>query len=297
MSRASFSVKNYPFNTYIPDIIKYFWNEYLPMKQAGSKNAEKLKEYFRGLDGAAIAFSGGVDSSVLAKTAHDVLGGNAVALTVDSPAVDGKELEDAKELAKSIGIRHLVIKHDELKNPRFARNEPDRCYHCKKEMLAALKKAAAEQGINTIIEGTNAEEILGHRPGYKAVKEANVCSPLSELGLQKKDIREIAAYLKLPNAKKPSMACLSSRIPYGTRITKELLDRVSKAEAVVREEAAGVKQLRVRSIGELAVIEVSPDDFQKIIKNGSAISCRLKDLGYKRAVLDLDGYSTGSMSI
>jgi uncharacterized protein len=267
------------------------------MPEDAKKRTLKLRSYFSSLENALIAFSGGVDSSVLAKTAYDALGKKALAVTIDSPTVERSELSAAKVVAKSIGIRHQVIKHDELKNPCFARNEPDRCYHCKKEMLAVLKNAAAEHGINAVIEGTNAEEILRHRPGYKAVKEAGVYSPLAELGLQKKDIREMAAYLKLPNAQKPSMACLSSRIPYGTRITKELLDRVSKAEAAVRKEAAGVKQLRVRSIGDLAVIEVSSEDYQKIMKNGRAISGRLKELGYKRAVLDLDGYSTGSMSI
>jgi uncharacterized protein len=266
------------------------------MPEDAAKRTAKLQSYFSGLKNALIAFSGGVDSSVLAKTAYDALGDNALAVTIDSPTVDASELAAAKKIAKEIGIRHIILKHDELKNPCFARNEPDRCYHCKKEMLSLLKKAAEEQGINAVIEGTNAEEILGHRPGYRAVKEAGVCSPLAELGLGKKEIREMAAYLRLPNAKKPSMACLSSRIPYGTRITADLLDRVSKAEAAVRKEAPGVKQLRVRIIGELAVIEVSSDDFQKIIKNGCAISGKLKALGFKRVVIDLDGYSTGSMS-
>jgi len=264
------------------------------MKQAGNKKAEKLKDYFRELESSAIAFSGGVDSGVLAKTAHKALGKKAIAFTIDSPTVDRKELKDAIKLAKQIGIRHLVIRHDELKNECFRRNDPDRCYHCKKEMLAVLKKAASEQGINTVIEGTNADEILGHRPGYKAVKEAGVRSPLAELGYSKKDIREIATFLKLPNAQKPSIACLSSRIPYGTEITKELLDKVSRAEATVR--AAGAVQLRVRCFGDLAVIEVLEEDYNKIIRDSSRIAKELKALGFKRVVMDLEGYSTGSMS-
>lgn len=264
------------------------------MPQAPSDKAEKLRAYFEKLGGAAIAFSGGVDSGVLAKTAYDALGDKALAITIDSPTVDRSELQAAIKLAKGIGIRHVIVKHDELKNPCFRRNEPDRCYHCKKEMLSVLKKAAEKEGIKAFVEGTNAEEILGHRPGYKAVKEAEVHSPLAELGYAKKDIREIASYLKLPNAGKPSMACLSSRIPYGTEITTDLLEKVSKAEAVVRK--SGVKQLRVRCLDDIAVIEVEYGDYEKIIKDKARISGGLKALGFKRAVLDLDGYSTGSMS-
>ncbi len=253
--------------------------------------AKKLGSYFKKLDGAVVAFSGGVDSSVLARTAYDVLGKKALAVTIDSPTVDRSELQAAAKLAKDIGIRHIIVKHDELKNPCFRRNEPDRCYHCKKEMLSVLKKAAEKEGISTVVEGTNAEEILGHRPGYAAVKEAGVRSPLAELDYKKKDIRKIAAYLGLPNAQKPSMACLSSRIPYGTEITMELLDKVSKAEAIAR--SAGVKQLRVRSIGDIAVIEVLRGEQGRILADGGRISKELKALGYKRVVLDLDGYSAG----
>lgn len=266
------------------------------MQDAIESNIQRLHSFFGKLGSALIAYSGGVDSGLLAKTAYDALGEKALAVTVDSPTVDASELAAAKELAKEIGIRHIILRHDELKNPCFARNDPDRCYHCKKELLSVLKKAASDEGIDAVIEGTNAEEILGHRPGYKAIKEAGVYSPLAELGFRKKEIREMAGYLMLPNAQKPSMACLSSRIPYGTRITKELLDRVSKAEAAVRSEAPGVKQLRVRSLGELAVIEVLPGDFQMIAEKGRALSDELKALGYKRVVLDLEGYLTGSMS-
>ena len=264
------------------------------MPENSQEKAEILHSYFRRLGSAVIAFSGGVDSSVLAKAAYDALGSNALAVTIDSPTVDRSELATARKLAKKIGISHLIVKHDELQNPCFRINKPDRCYHCKKEMLCVLKKAAIEKGLKNVIEGTNAEEILGHRPGYRAVKEAGVYSPLADLGFKKKEIREIAAYYKLPNADKPSMACLSSRIPYGTEITKELLDKVSRTEAAVRE--TGVKQLRVRSIGDIALIEVAPEDFDRIIQEGKNISTKLKALGYKRIVLDLNGYSTGSMS-
>jgi len=257
-------------------------------------DTERLLSYFRKFDGVVVAFSGGVDSSVLAKAAYDALGERALAVTVDSPTIEKSELEAAGIIAKNIGIKHLVVKHDELANPCFRSNKPDRCYHCKKEMLAVLKKVACEKGVKAVAEGTNAEEIKGHRPGYKAVKDAGVYSPLAELGFAKKDIREIAAYLKLPNAEKPSMACLASRIPYGTELTKEVLEKVSKTEAVVR--SAGVRQLRVRCFGDIAVIEVYLEDYAKVLENRTMISRELKALGFKRAVLDLDGYVAGSMS-
>jgi uncharacterized protein len=257
------------------------------------KKVERLSAYFRKLDGIVVAFSGGVDSSVLAKAAYDALGKKALAVTVDSPTFEQTELSAAKALAKKIGIRHLIVQHDELENECFRRNEPDRCYHCKKGILSVLKQVAESEGISSVVEGTNAEELLGHRPGYQAVKEEGVCSPLAELGFKKKDIRAMAAYLKLPNADKPSMACLASRIPYGTEVTRELLEKVSEAEAVVR--AVGVGQLRVRVLEELAVVEVSSADFPLILRNRDRIVSGLKKLGFSRVVLDLAGYSTGSM--
>jgi pyridinium-3,5-biscarboxylic acid mononucleotide sulfurtransferase len=268
---------------------------YKSMKGDAAKRTEKLRAYFSDLGNVVVAFSGGVDSGVLAKTAYDALGDKAVAAIIDSPTVDSSELRSAKELADMIGIRLIVIKHDELMNPCFVRNEPDRCYHCKKDILSILQKVATEQGIKTVVEGTNADELLGHRPGYKAVKEAGVHSPLSELGYTKKDIREMASQMKLPNAQKPSMACLSSRIPYGTPITKELLEKVSKAEAIIR--AAGVAQLRVRCFDDLAVIEVCEKDYDRVIGDRKRITKELKALGYRRVTMDLEGYSTGSMSL
>jgi uncharacterized protein len=153
---------------------------------------------------------------------------------------------------------------------------------------------ALSEGLSSVVEGTNAEEVLGHRPGYRAVKEEAVFSPLAEFGCKKKDVREMADFLKLPNADKPSTACLASRIPYGTEVTKALLEKAYKAEAVVG--AAGVGQLRVRCIGDLAVVEVASDDFPLVLKRRGRIVSGLKKLGFKRVVLDLAGYSSGSLS-
>jgi uncharacterized protein len=264
------------------------------MPKSAAKNAGRLKEYFTDLKSAVIAFSGGVDSSVLAKTAYDALGKKALAVTIDSPTVDKTELACAKKVAKAIGIKHVILKHDEVENEAFRKNEPDRCYHCKKGILGLLKGYAKERGYEYVVEGTNAEEILGHRPGYKAVKEEGTLSPLAQLGLKKKEIRELAEYLKLPNAQKPSTACLASRIPYGTGITQELLEKVAKAEKIVW--SIGVKQLRVRCFGDTAVIETLPEDFPKIARNGKKLAEKLKKLGFLRVTLDLEGYSTGSLN-
>jgi pyridinium-3,5-biscarboxylic acid mononucleotide sulfurtransferase len=253
----------------------------------------KLKDYFSDLGSAAVAFSGGVDSSVLAKAAYDSLGDKAIAVTIVSPTNDPSEIANAKRIAKEIGIKHILVKHSELANRCFRENKPNRCYYCKKEIIFVLRKAAKRYGIKNIVEGTNAEDIQGHRPGYKAVKESKAITPLAELGITKHDVRVIARLMKLSNAEKPSTACLASRIPYGTPITSKLLKKVSSAESIIRR--LGIKQLRVRCFDELAVIEVVPEDFSIILENSYDIDLKMKKLGFKRVTLDLAGYSTGSM--
>jgi uncharacterized protein len=267
--------------------------ELLIMSKSASKKLNKLKGYFRGLGSAAVAFSGGVDSSILAKAAYDVLGDKAVAVTIVSPTNDPLEIANAKRVAKEIGIKHILVNHSELTNKCFRENKPDRCYHCKKEIIFVLRKTAEKYGIKNVIEGTNAQELTGHRPGYKAVKESKAISPLAELGITKDDVRAIARLMKLSNAEKPSTACLASRIPYGTPITVKLLKKVASAESVIRR--LGIKQFRVRCFDDLAVIEVLPDDFGIILENSYDIDSKMNKLGFKRVTLDLAGYSTGSM--
>ena len=263
------------------------------MLRDAEKKLERLRSYFRELDGALVAYSGGVDSSVIAKAAYDALGAKALAVTIISPAADPAELSTARKVAKYIGIKHLVVEHDELEDEDFCANTPDRCYYCKKSILAVLGKIADEKGLSKVVEGTNAGDLAGHRPGFRAVNEAGARSPLADLGYTKEDVRKIAEYLRLPNAKKPSTACLASRIPHGTRITKDLLEKVARAEAVVRK--CGVSQLRVRIFGKIAVIEVLPEDFSKITRNGKKLAEKLKKIGFHRVALDLEGYSTGSL--
>jgi uncharacterized protein len=254
---------------------------------------ERLIDWFRGKDGAVVAFSGGVDSSIVAAAAKDALGDRAIAVTSSSSTFPAHELEIAKKVAEEIGIEHRIIFEDELENPNFVKNPPDRCYHCRKGLVEGLKKVAERHGISTIVDGANADDTLEHRPGLKAMKEAGVRSPLLELGIGKKEVRRMARERGLSIHDKPSMACLASRIPYGERITKEKLARIEKAEDFIR--GLGFEQARVRHHNSIARIEVRKGDIPKIVENREIIAKRLRELGFAYVSLDLEGYRTGSM--
>ncbi len=254
----------------------------------------KLKELILAQGSVVVAFSGGVDSSVLAKVAYDVLGDKAVAVTLDSETLPRRELSLARELAKKIGIRHVVLSHSELRNKDFAANPADRCFHCKRELSSALASYAREHGFAAVLEGTNASELLGHRPGARALREAGVLSPLAEASFTKEEVRELAGMLGLPNAGKPSSACLSSRIPYGEKITKRKLRKVELAEDYLR--GLGVSQVRVRAHKGVARIEVEPKDFSVILKNREKVAKALREFGFTHVALDVLGYRTGSMN-
>ncbi len=240
-----------------------------------------------------VAFSGGVDSSVLAALAQRALGDNAIAVTADSQTLAPGELDCAKGVAKEIGIRHIVISYDELAEPEFAKNPVDRCYYCKKGLLRELKKIAEQHGMNTIIEGTNISDLKAHRPGHRAVTEEGVYNPFVEFRVTKDEVREMAHKLGLSVADKPSMACLSSRFPYGQRITPEGLKRVGAAEDFLGK--AGFKVVRVRDHAGMARIEIMPDQIARFMEMREDVVSEFKRLGFSYVALDIMGFRSGSM--
>ena len=241
-----------------------------------------------------VAFSGGVDSSVAAALSYKALGKKALAITVDSPLLPPSELKGAEKTARQIGIRHKVIKMDELAIKGFAENPDDRCYLCKKFRLNAIKKLANKNKFSTIVDGTTASDLGEYRPGLKALKEMGVYSPLLEAGLTKGDVRIIAGLLGLHTANKPSSPCLASRVPYGERLTLERLRRIAAAESYIKK-LTGVKILRVRDHDGLARIEVGRSERRLFDENSmNKIADKLKKLGYKFVTLDLEYYRSGS---
>jgi uncharacterized protein len=253
----------------------------------------RLVDWFGGLEGAAIAFSGGVDSAVIAKAAKEALKERAIAVTSDSKTFPEKELEHAKKIAKEIGIKHEIVTENELENPLFVKNPQDRCYHCRKGLIKGLKAAADKYNITTIVDGANASDMGEHRPGIKAMKEAEIKSPLLELGITKEGVRAIAGEFGLSVKEKPAMACLASRIPYGERITEQKLKKIEKAETLLRE--LGISQTRVRHHDAMARIEVMPEDMTRVIEMKKEITEAFKSLGFSYVTLDVLGYRSGSM--
>ncbi|ELY29963.1 asparagine synthase [Natrialba magadii ATCC 43099] len=248
-------------------------------------------------DGVLVAFSGGVDSSVVAALAHDALGDDAVACTAKSETLPEAELEDATRVADEIGIRHEIVSFSELESDQFVENDDERCYHCRTMRLGEMIETARDLGIETVCDGTNADDPgAGHRPGLQAVEELEIHSPLLAHDIAKDEVRAIADQYGLSVADKPSMACLSSRIPTGLEVTEERLTRVEQAEALLRQW--GFDQFRVRDHDGLARIEVSPAELERALQHEFVETVReeLSDLGFDHVTLDLHGYRTGSVS-
>ena len=264
---------------------------------AVAERAAAVREDLAERDGVVVAFSGGVDSSVVAALAYDALGEDAVACTAKSETLPAAELDDAVRVAEEIGIRHELVEFSELDSEQFVENGERRCYHCRSMRLGAMFDRARELGIDVVCDGTNASDVgEGHRPGLRAVEELDAYSPLLEHGIEKETVRDIAREYGLSVADKPSMACLSSRIPTGLEVTEERLSRVEKAERLLR--TWGFEQFRVRDHDGLARIEVGEAELETALDPDFVRAARdhVADCGFDHVTLDLHGYRTGSVS-
>jgi uncharacterized protein len=258
---------------------------------------DKLLDSLRPLPSAAVAFSGGVDSAVVAQAAFLALGDRAVAVTGVSASLASGELELARDIAQQIGIRHEVVRTDELARAGYVANSPDRCYHCKTELYTRLTELAPSWGVSALLNGANLDDLGDYRPGMRAASEFRVLSPLADCGLNKADVRDLARHWNLPCSEKPATPCLSSRIAYGEQVTPERLARIDQAEVFLR--SLGLGEIRVRlHAGELARIEVPLDVLPQLAQPATReqITTHLKSLGFRFVTLDLQGFRSGSLN-
>ncbi|MGD1809001.1 ATP-dependent sacrificial sulfur transferase LarE [Dapis sp. BLCC M126] len=261
-----------------------------------TKKLEELKNIFTEMEKALIAYSGGIDSTLVAKVAHDVLGDKALAVTAVSPSLLPEDLEDARIQAAVIGISHEEVKTNEMENKNYTSNPINRCYFCKSELHDTLKPLALKRGYSYVVDGINADDLRDYRPGIQAAKERGARSPLSEVGISKFEVRELAKYLDLPWWDKPAQPCLSSRFPYGEEITVEKLQRVGRGERYLRD--LGLKSLRVRSEKDTARIEISPEQIKEFVLTIDLPKLveKFKEFGFIYVTLDLEGYRSGKLN-
>lgn len=255
---------------------------------------QNLQEYLKQYQSAVVALSGGVDSSLVAKLASEVYGDRALAVVSASESLPESERQLAEQLCQQIGIRFKEIKTQELADPEYRANNGMRCFVCKTHLYSELQKYALESGYDAVLDGANADDLSDYRPGRKAAAEHGVISPLAELGIGKAQVRELARELELPNWDKPASACLASRIPYGTEVTRENLTQVEQAEEIMK--AVGFTEFRVRHHDAVARLEVPPEEFEKVIELRDVLTRELQRIGYAYISLDLAGFRSGSMN-
>ncbi|HEX5790299.1 MAG TPA: ATP-dependent sacrificial sulfur transferase LarE [Luteolibacter sp.] len=254
----------------------------------------QVENILRACNSVLVACSGGVDSVLLAAVAAQVLGDRAAAATAVSPSLASGELEEARAAARSIGIRHFEVNTNEIDQPLYVANTPERCFHCKDSAYGAFVALAASEGYAVVVDGTNADDSGDHRPGRRAAARHGVRSPLAEAGMTKEEIRGWARELGLAVWDKPAAACLASRIPYGTPVTRGILARIDRAESAIR--TLGIRQCRVRAHGPVARIEVEPRDLSEILRQRGAVAQAVKSAGFTYVSLDLEGFRSGSMN-